>query len=84
MAVRASTASAIPRCRPRPVCLTEMDAAQDLAAAMALLAEHQVAPEAERALILAVEAQLTTEQQNEMSELVEDGSGSNETDGPAK
>jgi catechol 2,3-dioxygenase-like lactoylglutathione lyase family enzyme len=61
---------------------TGADAAPDLAAARALLAEHQLGAEAERALTLAMAAELTTEQRNEMSELGEGGSVSNENDGP--
>ncbi|TFC49068.1 hypothetical protein E3O47_12450 [Cryobacterium sp. TMT2-17-1] len=59
---------------------TGADAAPDLAAARALLAEHQLGAEAEQALILAVEADLTTEQQDEMGRLSADGSAPNEND----
>ncbi|MGO4785505.1 hypothetical protein [Cryobacterium sp. W22_MBD10_FK3] len=62
---------------------TGADAAPDLATASALLAEHQLGPEAGRALTLAVEAELTTEQQNEMGKSGEDASGSNENDSPS-
>jgi catechol 2,3-dioxygenase-like lactoylglutathione lyase family enzyme len=61
---------------------TGADAASDLAAARALLAEHQLGAEAERALTASVEAELTTEQQNEMSELDEGGTVSKEKDSP--
>jgi hypothetical protein len=59
---------------------TGADAAPDLAAASALLTEHQLGAEAERALALT--ADLTTELQNEISELGEGGSVSNENDSP--
>lgn len=58
---------------------TGADAAPDLAAANALLAEHQLGAEA-RALTLAVEEELTTEPQNEMGQSGEDGSVSDEND----
>ena len=59
------------------------DAAPNLAAASALLTEHQLGAEAERALDLTVEADLTTEQQNEMDKLGEFGRVSNEKVGPS-
>lgn len=43
---------------------TGADAAPDLATTSALLAEHQLGAEAERALALAVQTELTTEPQN--------------------
>ncbi|POH64411.1 hypothetical protein C3B61_13275 [Cryobacterium zongtaii] len=61
---------------------TGADPAPDLAIASALLAEHQLGADAERALTLAVEAELTTEQQNEMGKSGEDASGPNENDSP--
>jgi hypothetical protein len=48
--------------------------APDLAAARALLTEHQLGAEAEQALVLAVEADLTTEEQIEIGGLGEDAS----------
>lgn len=54
-----------------------------LAAASALLAEHQLGAEAERALVLAVEADLTAAQHNGMGRLGEDGSVLNENDSPS-
>ena len=65
--------------RPR----TGADAAPDLATARALLTEHQLGAEAERALTIAVEAELRTEQQNEMGKSGEVASGSNENDSPS-
>ena len=59
------------------------DPAPDLATARSLLSEHQLGAEAEQALVLAVEADLPTEQQNEMSRLGEDGSGPIENDCPS-
>jgi catechol 2,3-dioxygenase-like lactoylglutathione lyase family enzyme len=61
---------------------TGADAAPDLATASALLTEHQLGSEAERALALAVEANLSTEQESEKGKLGEDGSGSSENDSP--
>ncbi|POH67778.1 MULTISPECIES: hypothetical protein [Cryobacterium] len=58
------------------------NAAPDLSAARALLAEHQLGAEAERALTLAVEAEVTTEQHNEMSDLDEGKTAYNEKDSP--
>jgi hypothetical protein len=63
---------------------TGADAAPDLAAASALLAEHQLGAEAERALTLAVEAELTTERQNEIGKSGEDASVSNKNDNPPR
>ncbi|MGY4856320.1 hypothetical protein [Cryobacterium sp. AP23] len=60
---------------------TGADAAPDLAAARALLTEHQLGAEAERALSLAVEAELTSEQQKEVGQSGEDGSLPNKNDG---
>jgi catechol 2,3-dioxygenase-like lactoylglutathione lyase family enzyme len=62
---------------------TGANATPDLAAARALLAEHQLGAEAERALALAVEAELTTEQQYEKGQSGEDASGSNENHSPS-
>jgi hypothetical protein len=46
-------------------------------------AEYQLGAGAERALTLALEAELPTEQQNEMSESGESGSAFNENDSPS-
>lgn len=62
---------------------TGADPAPDLAAARALLAEHQLGAEAERALTLAVEAELATEEQNELDKSGEDASVSNKNDAPS-
>jgi catechol 2,3-dioxygenase-like lactoylglutathione lyase family enzyme len=61
---------------------TGADAAPDLAATRALLAKHQLGAEAEQARTFAVEADLTTEQQNVMGKSGEDASVSNENDSP--
>ena len=61
---------------------TGADAVPDLAAARALLAKHQLGAEAERALTLAVEAELTTEQENEIGSSGDDANTSTETDHP--
>lgn len=53
---------------------TGADSAPDLAAARALLIEHQLGAEAEQALVLAVEADLTTEEEIEIGGLGEDAS----------
>jgi hypothetical protein len=62
---------------------TGADAAPDLVTARALLAEHQLGAEAERALTLAVEAELTTEQQNEIRDSDEGASVSSENGSPS-
>jgi hypothetical protein len=54
-----------------------------VAVARALLTERQLGAEAEQALILAVEADLTTEQQNETSKSGEDGSLPTEDGSPS-
>jgi hypothetical protein len=54
----------------------------DLANASVLLAKHQLGAEAERALFLAVEVELRTEQQNEMGKPTEDTGGIHENDSP--
>lgn len=63
---------------------TGADAAPDLAAASALLAEHQLGAEAVRALTLAVEAELTAEQQNGIGKSGEDASVSNKNNSPPR
>ena len=53
------------------------------ATASALLADHQVGPEAEPALTLALEAELTSEQHNEVGRSGEEANGSKENDSPS-
>ena len=70
--------------RAEPMARTGADSAPDLAAARALIAKHELGAEAERALTLEVEAELTTDQQKKKSELGEGGRVSNENDSPSE